>query len=91
MKIENPAHAVALHFMHYNFCRIHKNLRITPAMVAGVSDHAGKQKMLLGFCNCRKPLDSLREEHKFEGGDNDSYKYRHANRDYEFEKRSNFC
>ncbi|MGE0716073.1 MAG: IS1 family transposase [Alphaproteobacteria bacterium] len=37
-KIENHAHAVALHFMHYNFCRLHKTLRITPAMAAGVID-----------------------------------------------------
>lgn len=39
-KLENHAHAVALHFMHYNFCRIHKTLRVTPAMAAGVTDHA---------------------------------------------------
>jgi len=38
-KIENHAAAVALHFMYYNFCQIHKSLRITPAMAAGVSDH----------------------------------------------------
>lgn len=38
-KVENHAHAVALHFMYYNFGRIHKTLRITPAMAAGVSDH----------------------------------------------------
>lgn len=38
-KVENHGHAVALHFMHYNFGRIHKSLRITPAMAAGVSDH----------------------------------------------------
>lgn len=37
-KIENHAYAVALHFMHYNFCRIHKSLRVTPAMAAGVTD-----------------------------------------------------
>jgi len=30
---------VALHFMHYNFSRIHKSLRVTPAMEAGVSNH----------------------------------------------------
>lgn len=38
-KIENHGHAVALHYMHYNFCRIHQTLRVTPAMEAGVSDH----------------------------------------------------
>ncbi|MBI5912337.1 MAG: IS1 family transposase [Betaproteobacteria bacterium] len=38
-KIENHAHAVALHYMYYNFGRIHKTLRVTPAMQAGISDH----------------------------------------------------
>ena len=38
-KLENLGHAVALHFMWYNFGRIHQSLRITPAMDAGVSDH----------------------------------------------------
>lgn len=38
-KIENHAHAVALHFMYYNFGRIHKTLRVTPAMEAGIADH----------------------------------------------------
>jgi len=38
-KAENHAHAVALHYMHYNFGRIHKTLRVTPAMEAGVADH----------------------------------------------------
>jgi IS1 family transposase len=38
-KVENLEHAVSLHFLHYNFARIHKTLRVTPAMAAGVSDH----------------------------------------------------
>ncbi len=38
-KLENLEAAVALHYMHYNFCRIHQTLRVTPAMEAGVSDH----------------------------------------------------
>lgn len=38
-KLFNHECAIALHFMHYNFCRIHSTLRITPAMAAGVSDH----------------------------------------------------
>ncbi len=37
-KVDNLAHAVALHFMYYNFCRIHQTLRVTPAMEAGVTD-----------------------------------------------------
>lgn len=38
-KVENLEHAVSLHFMHYNFARIHKTLRVTPAMEAGIADH----------------------------------------------------
>lgn len=43
-KVENHAHAVALHFMHYNFGRIHKTLRVTPAMEAGIADHVWSLK-----------------------------------------------
>jgi len=38
-KVENHAHAVALHTMYYNFGRIHKTLRVTPAMEARIADH----------------------------------------------------
>jgi IS1 family transposase len=38
-KVENHPHAISLHYMHYNFVRIHKTLRVTPAMAAGVIDH----------------------------------------------------
>lgn len=37
-KLENLRASVALHMMHYNFCRIHKTLRVSPAMEAGVED-----------------------------------------------------
>lgn len=37
-KLENHAHAIALHFMYYNFGRVHQTLKVTPAMAAGVSD-----------------------------------------------------
>ena len=37
-RLEYLSHSVALHFMHYNFVRIHKTLRVTPAMEAGVTD-----------------------------------------------------
>jgi IS1 family transposase len=48
-KIDNLAHAVALHFMHYNFGRIHQTLRITPAMAAGVSDHLWRMEEIVGL------------------------------------------
>jgi len=38
-KVENLMHAVSLHFMYYNFARIHQTLRVTPAMESGVADH----------------------------------------------------
>lgn len=48
-KIENRAAAIALHFMYYNFCRIHKTLRITPAMAVGVSDRLWDIKDILSI------------------------------------------
>ena len=50
-KIENLEYAVALHFMHYNFCRIHQTLRITPAMAAGVADHAWEISEIVALIN----------------------------------------
>ena len=38
-KVENLAAPVSLHFMHYNFARVHKTLGMTPAMAAGVADY----------------------------------------------------
>lgn len=39
-KIDNHMHQVALFYMHYNFGRVHQTLKVTPAMAAGISDHA---------------------------------------------------
>jgi hypothetical protein len=36
-KMENHCHAIALHFVYYNFAKIHKTLRVTPAMEAGLT------------------------------------------------------
>ena len=48
-KVENLAHAVSLHFMYYNFARIHKTLRVTPAMEAGVTDHVWSLEEIAGL------------------------------------------
>lgn len=48
-KVENHMHAVSLHFMHYNFARIHKTQRVTPAMQAGVSDHVWSLEEIAGL------------------------------------------
>lgn len=50
-KVFNHAAAIALHFMHYNFCRIHTTLRVTPAMAAGLSDHAWDLGELVALTN----------------------------------------
>jgi IS1 family transposase len=46
-KLENMKAALALHFAHYNFCRIHQTLRVTPAMQAGIASHAWELSELL--------------------------------------------
>ncbi len=51
-KIENHFYAVAIHFMHYNFCRVHKTLRVTPAMEAGVTDHVWTIAEMLDKVGC---------------------------------------
>lgn len=48
-KIENHAHAIALYVFHYNFCRIHKTLRVTPAMEAGLTDHVWELEELVSL------------------------------------------
>jgi hypothetical protein len=48
-KIENLRHAVALNYMHYNFCRIHQSLRVTPAMEAKLTDHVWSLEELVGL------------------------------------------
>jgi IS1 family transposase len=50
-KVENLAHAVSLHFMFYNFGRIHKTLRVTPAMEAGVADHVWSLEEIAGLAD----------------------------------------
>jgi IS1 family transposase len=47
-KFENHMHAIAIHYMHYNFCRVHKTLRVTPAMEAKIADHVWTIEEMLG-------------------------------------------
>src|SRR5262245_46625917 len=48
-KLENHKAMIALHYMHYNFGRIHKTLRVTPAMEAGVADHVWSLEEIAGL------------------------------------------
>jgi len=53
-KIDNLGYAVALHIMHYNFCRVHQTLRVTPAMEAGIADHIWSIEELVGLLGLSK-------------------------------------
>jgi hypothetical protein len=48
-ELENHEHAVAIHYMYYNFDRIHQSLRVTPAMEAGISDHVWDLDEIIGL------------------------------------------
>ena len=50
-KVENLFYAVSLHFMYYNFCRIHQTLRVTPAMEANITDHVWDIEDILNLLN----------------------------------------
>jgi IS1 family transposase len=63
-KIENHYHAVALHVMFYNFVRIHKTLKVTPAMEAGISDRLWSMEDLVGLIDARQPPPKKRGPYK---------------------------
>jgi IS1 family transposase len=63
-KLENHALSVALHYMHYNFCRIHKTLRITPAMAAGVTDHVWSIADMVAIIEAAEPAPAKRGPYK---------------------------
>jgi IS1 family transposase len=48
-KVENLAHAVSLHFMYYNFARVHKTLGTTPAVATGIADHVWTIEEIVGL------------------------------------------
>lgn len=54
MNQEIGAGAGQIHFMHYNFCRIHKTLRVTPAMEAKLADHVWELAELVGILKARE-------------------------------------
>ena len=54
-KLQNHLHMLSLYFVHYNFVRIHKTLRMTPAMAAGVSDSLHDMEWIVGLIDARAP------------------------------------
>jgi IS1 family transposase len=53
-KVDNLCHAVAIHYMYYNYCRVHQTLRVTPAMEAGLADHVWSLEEPAGLAELRK-------------------------------------
>jgi len=53
-KLENLKAALALHFAHYNFCRVHSSLRVTPAMAAGISKTVWTVSDLVNFSDAHR-------------------------------------
>ena len=54
-KLLNHMHHVSLYFVHYNFCRVHKTLRMSPAMAAGVTDTLRDVEWIVGLIDARTP------------------------------------
>jgi IS1 family transposase len=53
-KIANHRAAVAIHFMHYNYCRVHQSIRVTPAMEIGLADHVWELSELVGLLEAKE-------------------------------------
>ncbi len=66
-KVENHAYSVALHFMYYNFVRIHKTLKVTPAMAAGVSDKLWEISDIVALMDAAESAPAKRGPYKKRG------------------------
>ena len=63
-KLENHAHMVALYTVFYNFCKIHKSLRVTPAIEAGISDTVRDFEWIVELIDARAPKPGPRGPYK---------------------------
>jgi IS1 family transposase len=63
-KLDNHIHAIALYFVFYNFCRIHKTLRVSPAMAAGVSDRLWSLEDVVAKIDETAPAPKMRGSYK---------------------------
>ncbi|MGV9005284.1 MAG: IS1 family transposase [Brevundimonas sp.] len=66
-KFQNHVHALALYFAFYNFVRIHKTLRMTPAMAAGVTDRLWSLEDIANRIEAGKPAPAKRGHYKKRG------------------------
>ena len=65
-KFENHCHALALYFVFYNFCRVHKTLGATPAMAAGLIDRIMKMSDVVALIDAANPVPAVRGPYKKE-------------------------
>lgn len=63
-KLDNHTHALALYFAFYNFCRIHKTLKVTPAMAAGLTDNLWSLEDIAERIEARRPPPGPRGPYK---------------------------
>ncbi len=63
-RIDNHCHALALYFVWYNFVRIHKSLRVTPAMAAGVTGRLWEMKDIVALIDANEPPPKKRGPYK---------------------------
>ena len=63
-KIDNHVYMLALYFAHYNFCRIHKTLRVTPAMAAGVDSVVRDMDWIVGMIDAAAPAPNRPARYK---------------------------
>ena len=63
-KIDNHIAMVAIHAVYYNFARIHKTLRITPSMAAGLSDHVWSLEEIVMMADSYMPVPAKRGPYK---------------------------
>lgn len=53
-KIENHIASIAIHYLHYNFCRVHETIRVTPAMQAGIADHVWSIEEMIALLDAKE-------------------------------------
>ena len=63
-KLDNHIHALALYFAFYNFCRIHKTLRVSPAMAAGITDRLWSLEDIVARIDADAPASKPRGPYK---------------------------
>ena len=63
-KLENHCHALALYFTYYNFCRLHKTLKQTPAQAAGLAEREHTMDWIVGLVDARAPKSKARGSYK---------------------------